>query len=156
MTGKSLGIVLEHNVDIKIPCAQFDKCVQNFGDKRLVYMTNSDGKFRAELKADLDDEDYILRISGWQKEDILEIRRIYAREDKTLDLEPHVFDFLDLLEDWAVECRGSLYFAYVDFEEPLVDVCWIAKGQIKEDQTFKNKKIRDVLEEYGYDDPTFL
>ncbi len=155
MTGKQLGIVLEHSIELVMPFDRFQHCVENFKDPRFVFQVNSDGKFRAELKKDQEDEEYILRISGWLKKNNLEIRRIYVREDRTLDLESHVFDFLDLLESWALEYKGNFYFVYIDFEEPMLDACWIVKGEEKE-KTFEGKEIRDVLEEYGYNDPNFL
>ena len=151
MTGTHTGIVLKHEVEIDIPFKNFERNIKDFTDKgklkgKLVYATNSDGKFRVELKEKPEDlKEYILRLSGWREEKVLHLQKIYvsAPEDslfiqlpgyneqvevRPIKLYNYVFDFLDLLEAWAVDHKGIFCFEYVDGTLPLWDAYNIIKG----------------------------
>ena len=151
MTGPHTGIVLKHEIEIDIPFKNFERNVKDFIDKnrlkgKLVYATNSDGKFRVELKEKPEDlKEYILRMSGWREEGILHLQKIYVNatdeslffqlpgydeqvEARPIKLYGYVYDFLDLLEAWAADHKGTFNFEYVDGTLPLWDAYNIIKG----------------------------
>lgn len=150
MTESHLGIVLKHEIDIDISFNTFERNIRDFVSKnklkdRVVYATNSDGKFRIELKERKEDlKEYILRLSGWREERILHLQKIYVGAEESLffqlpgyeeqvEVKPiklygFVYDFLDLLEVWAVDHKGIFYFEYVDGDMELWDSYNIIKG----------------------------
>jgi hypothetical protein len=162
------GIVLKHEVAIDVPFKSFDRNFKDFKDKHkrechAVYAINSDGKFRAEIKKNaIDDKEYILRISGWRNEGILQIQRIYVsapqesiyflvnrveqQEARPIILYNFVIDFLDLMEAWAIDHKGVLYFEYIDYDMPVQDAYNIVKGQEKENH-FNEEWLKDILDQ---------
>ena len=151
MTGPHVGIVLRHEIEIDIPFKNFERNVKDFSDKnrlkdKLVYATNSDGKFRMEIKEHPEDlKEYIVRLSGWREGKTLHLQKIYVNatdeslffqlpgydeqvEARPIKLYGFVYDFLDLLEVWAIDHKGIFYFEYVDGTTPLWDAYNIIKG----------------------------
>jgi hypothetical protein len=153
-------LTLEHSIDITIPFKTFERNFVDFRDKhelgnRLVHATNSDGKFRLELKENEDEEaKYLLRVSGWkrkQKRPNVDLQRIYVGDRLTLD-EPTA-DLLDLIEVWAIDHRGSFYFKYVDFNEPLLDAYNIIRG-LEKIILFTDNDLQKLLHTYGQSEVT--
>jgi len=143
-------LVLKHEVEIELPYSSFDRNFKDFRDKHklgeaFVYSINSDGKFRAELKETPEDEEYLIRISGWKDEDKILIRRMYAPQ--FLREYDYVCDFLDQLEVWAMDHKGCFYFEYVDFDEPCMDAYCIRKGLEKEIH-FTDAQLQEILDQY--------
>ena len=152
MTAYHTCLVLKHEVEIRIPYSHFVRNFKDFKDKNrlkeaLVYSVSSDGKFRAELKENSEDESYLIRISGWKEDKHLLIRRMYCPQ--LLHQYDYVCDFLDLLEVWAMDHKGSFYFEYVDFDEPCMDAYCIKKGLEKEIH-FTDAQLQEILEEWEF------
>jgi hypothetical protein len=165
------GLVLKHEVAIDLSFKSFDRNFKDFQDKHkrecfVAYSINSDGKFRAELKLSAtDDKEYVLRISGWRKDGILQIQRVYVsssaesiyflvnrveqQEARPIVLHNFVIDFLDLMEAWAIDHKGVLYFEYIDCDLPLWDAYNIIKGQEKENH-FNEEQLNDILDQLEY------
>lgn len=155
------GLCLGHAIEIEMPYKRFDKDFIRFKKKHrrnlyrtnwFVYSTNSDGKFRLELKEDSESEDYIIRISGWKRgsprKPNVELKRIYVSEDG-LKLYEWVYDFLDLIEEWAVKYKGYFYFKYVDFDLPILDAYNIISG-LEKDTPLSDWEMQELLHRYGY------
>jgi len=165
------GLVLKHEIDIELPFKSFDRNFKDFKDKhrlgeRFVYAINSDGKFRVELKERPDDlKEYVIRISGWREGKVLRLQRIYVsapqeslylvflgvkqQEVRPISLYDYVYDFLDLIEAWAIDHRGCFYLEYVDGDLPIRDAYNIIKGQEKVTQ-FSDAELQEVLDQWEY------
>lgn len=148
-------LALEHSIDITIPFRTFDRNFADFREKhglgnRLVHAANSDGKFRLELKEDESEEaQYLLRVSGWkrrQKRPDIDLQRVYVGEAFALD--ETVTDLLDLIEVWAIDHKGSFYFKYIDFDEPLLDAYNIIRG-VEKVILFTDNDLQKLLHTYG-------
>ena len=151
MTAYHTCLVLTHEIEIMLPHEIFHKNLKDFRKKHrgtdAPYSINTDGKFRAELKETAESEDYLLRISGWKDGDNILIKRIYAPQ--FLKQYDYVFDFLDLLEAWAVDHKGCFYFEYVDMDEPCMDAYCIRKGLEKE-LHFTDVQLQEILDQWEY------
>ena len=147
-------LAIEHSIDITIPLKTFDRNLADFNEKhelgnRLAYAINSDGKFRLELKEKEEEEAYILRVSGWRREGKrpnIDMQRIYVGDAFTLS--ETITDLLDLIEVWAIDHKGSFYFQYIDFDEPLLDAYNIIKG-IEKVILFTDNDLQKLLHTYG-------
>lgn len=163
------GFVLKHEIDITLPFKNFERNIKDFNDKhklgdRLAYACNSDGKFRAELKENPDDfKNYMLRISGWRDKQGLHIEKIYVgievsiyvldkmrsmeqQELRPIKLHECVYGFLNLLEAWAIDHKGTFYFEYVDCNFPILDAYHIIKGSEK-DYFSSEEQLNNILEQ---------
>lgn len=154
------GLVLEHSIGITIPVKVFDRTFTDFRDKhelnnRMVYGINSDGKFRLELKETAEnDKEYLIRISGWktkEKKSNIDMQKIYVAEP--FPFYDYVLDFLDLIETWATDNKGSFYFKYIDFDEPLLDAYNVIKG-LEKVIPYSDNDLQKLLHTYGYSDKT--
>jgi len=156
--------ILEKDIDIVLPYKTFDRNFIDFRKKHkrgkrrdqswFVYSASpTDGKFRMEIKADFDDEDYLVRIDGWkvgEHEDAsIQLKRFHFADDQLIPLLDYVEDFFELLEAWAVDHRGSLYLKYMDFKEGSGHIVKIIKGLQKE-QFFDLLEEQELLHDYGY------
>jgi len=144
-------IVLEQEVDIHIPYGIFVRNTEDFVRKhrvrgRLVYSTNSDGKFRIEYKTTAGSEEYIVRLFGWNDKKDLHLRRLYIGQGFVIA--GVVSDFFDLLTAWATDHKGTFRFKYLDIEEPLLDMYDIQKGLEKE-HFFTNYEMQELLRQHG-------
>ncbi len=145
-------IVLEQEVDIHIPYGIFVRNTEDFVRKhrakgRLVYSTNSDGKFRIEYKTAPDSEEYIVRLSGWNdRKGDLHLRRLYIGQG--LVISGVVSDFFDLLTTWALDHKGTFRFKYLDTEEPLLDMYDIQRG-LEKDHFFTDYEMQELLRQHG-------
>ena len=141
------GLALEYSIDISFPYDVFVRNVKDFNLKHegeMVYSTNSDGKFRVELKEN-DVNDYIIRLSGWKREKTLQLRRIYVYAP--FKLCDWVYDCLDLLETWALDHKGSFHFKYLDVEEPILDAYNVIKG-LEKHLAFPDHELQDMMDRY--------
>jgi len=172
MTTYHIGIVLKHDIEIDIPFKTFERNIKDFSDKHalndcIVYATNSDGKFRAELKEKPEDlKEYILRISGWREGETLHIQRIYVsaqqesiylqllnneeqQEARPIRLYDYVYDFLDLMETWAMDHKGVFYFEYIDGHMRIWDTYNIIKGEEKVIR-FGEDQLMEVFDQWQF------
>lgn len=142
------GLALEHSIEVHIPYETFVRNVRDFNFKHegeIVYSTNTDGKTRVELK-EKDAEEYVIRVSGWKIDDTVQLRRTYVGSPFLLC--DWVYDCLDLLEAWAFDHKGSFYFKYLDFAEPILDAYQVIRG-LEKHIAFTDAELKDLMDRYG-------